>query len=123
MAPRMNLRASERGFPMRMNSKARRQFRAGKIRFLFSRIAADRFGESGIVYPKRDFVGHAASAKERLPAPVPLAARAEDDDPRHYRFLLLAKRKARLGAFHEALKVAVMLVKSPAERWPAFPRW
>src|SRR5260370_5585465 len=86
-------RSRPRVFQLRMNSNALGQFRAGKIRFIFA-LAADRFGESGVVCPQRNFLRRAAARKNdrqrRAPAP-----RAENGDLRHFASFFLPKEKRR----------------------------
>src|SRR5260370_30992269 len=78
-------------FQFRMNLNPLGQFRAEKIRFIFA-LAADRFGESGVVCPQRNFLRRAAARKNdrqrRAPAP-----RAENGDLRHFASFFLPKEK------------------------------
>src|SRR5258708_24551899 len=86
-----DLRAGERGFQLRMYPNVLRQFRAGKICFIFA-FAADRFGESGIVHPKRDFVRFAAARKQDRQRGAPASA-AKNGDLRHSVSFFLPKEK------------------------------
>src|SRR5260370_39504154 len=86
-----DLRARKRALQLRINANAFRQFRAGKIRFIFT-LAADRFSESGVVHPKRDFVRLAAARKHNSKRSAPAAA-AENGDFRHSVSFFFPKEK------------------------------